>query len=105
MSQFIFVYITNSSKEEAKKVALHLLDKKLIACANIFDGVTSLYPWEGKIADEKEVILIGKTIEKKYQTIVNEIEKIHSYSIPCITKIKVDPNEKYSSWLLSEMKF
>jgi len=104
MSQFIFVYITNSSTAEAKKVALHLLNKKLIACANIYDNVDSFYPWEGKIAEEQEVVLIGKTLERNYQTIIEEVEKIHSYSVPCITKINVEPNEKYAQWLLSSLK-
>ena len=33
---FVFVYITNPTKEGANKIAKHFLKKRLIACANIF---------------------------------------------------------------------
>ena len=103
MENFIFCYITTSSKEEARKIAKHLLDKKLIACANIYSNINSIYPWEGKIADENEFILIAKTIEDNYEKIKQEVEKIHSYSIPCIIKIPVEVNEKYGEWLNEEL--
>lgn len=103
MNEIILVYITNSSKKEATKVAKHLLDKKLIVCANIFENVTSIYLWEGKMAEETEYQLIVKTLEKHYETIIKEIEKIHSYSIPCIIKIPASANEKYFNWLKSEI--
>ncbi len=99
----IFVYITNPSKEEAVKLARHLLEKKLIACANIFP-ITSVYRWEGKIAEEGEFVLIGKTFEEKFEKVKTEVEKIHPYKIPCITKIPVEPNKKYLDWLEGEIK-
>lgn len=103
MNDFIFIYITNPNKEEARKIAMHLVEKKLIACAVIFDGVNSIYPWEGKIADEEEVILIAKTSEKNFERVKEEVEKIHSYSIPCIVKIPVSSNKKYFDWVKSEI--
>ena len=99
---FIFVYITNPTKQEARKIAKYLLKKKLIACANIF-SINSLYWWKGKIADEGEFVLIAKTLEKNFKKVKEEVEKIHSYSIPCIIKIPVSANEKYFKWLKSEV--
>lgn len=104
MNNFIFIYITNPSIEEARKIAKHLLEKKLIACANIHPEVESLYPWKRKLVEEKEVILIAKTLEKNFAKVKKEVEKIHSYSIPCIIKIPVSSNEKYFEWLQSEIK-
>ncbi len=101
---FIFVYITNTTKEEARKISKYLLDKKLIACANIFGPINSIYPWKGKIADEEEFVLICKTIEENFEKVKSEVEKIHSYTVPCIAKIKVEFNKKYADWLLSEIK-
>ncbi|HDH07427.1 MAG TPA: divalent-cation tolerance protein CutA [Candidatus Moranbacteria bacterium] len=101
MNNLIFIYITNPSKKEAKKIAKHLLGKKLIACANIF-SVDSLYHWKNKIADEREHILIAKTLSKNFEKIKKEVEKIHSYSIPCITKIPVESNNKYFKWIKKE---
>ena len=100
---FIFIYITNPTREEAKRVAKHLLEKKLIACANIFP-VESLYWWEGKIAEENEVILVAKTTENKFEKINREVESIHPYKIPCVAKIPVALNEKYAIWLKENIK-
>lgn len=100
---FVFIYITNPTKKEAKKIAQYLLKKRLIACANIFP-ISSLYWWKGKIVDEKEVVLIGKTIGANFEKIKKEVEKIHSYSIPCIIKIPVSSNKKYFNWLKKEVK-
>ena len=44
----IFVYVTNPSKDEARKIAGVLIKKKLIACTNIFP-IESVYPWKGKM--------------------------------------------------------
>ena len=104
MSDFIFVYITNSSKDEAKKISRHLLDKKLIACANIYDGVTSMYHWEGKLAEETESVLIAKTTMDKFAQVKMEVEKIHTYKVPCIVEIPVSSNEKYFEWIKKELK-
>jgi periplasmic divalent cation tolerance protein len=98
----VFIYITNPTKKVAKKIAKHLLQKRLIACANIFP-INSLYWWEGKICDEKEFVLIAKTVEEKFEKIKKEVEKIHPFSIPCIVKIRVAPNEKYLDWLVKEL--
>ncbi len=101
----IFVYITNPSKEEAKKIAGHLLEQRLIACANIFP-TESMYHWKGKMADadEEEFILLGKTSEENYGKIVEEVEKIHSYTTPCIIKIPISPNDSYKNWTQNELK-
>lgn len=99
---FNFIYITNPDRKTAKKIALRLLKKRLIACANIFP-IESVYWWKGKIENAKEVVLILKTKEK-FNKIKNEVKKIHPYSIPCIIKFDVEANEEYENWLKRETK-
>jgi len=98
----VLVYVTNPTKKEAEKIARHLLGKRLIACANIFP-VESLYWWKNKIKKSKEFVLIGKTTDGKYQKIVGEVEKIHSYSVLCVAKLPVEFNKKYKKWLIGEI--
>lgn len=100
--KFILIYITNPTKEKAVELAKHLLEKKLIACGNIFP-INSLYWWEGKIADDSEFVLIAKTLEKNFSKVKSEVEKIHPYSVPCIIKIPVSSNKKYFNWLKNEV--
>ena len=98
VAKTIFVYITNPSKKHAEKIALHLLNKKLIACANIFP-VQSLYFWKGGIEKSKEYVLIAKTIKENFEKIKEEVRKIHEYKIPLIAKIEVETNEEYENWI------
>ncbi len=98
----IIVYITNPTKKEAKKIAKHLLSKKLIACANIIESA-SLYSWKSKLVDDKEYIMIAKTVNSKFGNIKKEVEKIHSYDTPCIVKISASANLKYLNWVTKEV--
>jgi periplasmic divalent cation tolerance protein len=100
---FIFVYITNPSKKHAEKIALHLLNKRLIACVNIFP-IQSFYWWKEKIEKSKEYVLIAKTIKEKFEKIKEEVKKIHEYKIPLIAKIEVEANKEYESWLKKEVR-
>lgn len=104
MNDFIFVYITNPNMEEAGKISRNLLEKRLIACANIYPDVNSLYWWEGKIAEDQECVLIAKTIEGNFEKVKAEIEKIHPYKTPCIVKIPVSSNKKYFEWLKGQLR-
>lgn len=100
---FIFIYITNPTKKEAKKIARYLLKRRLIACANIFP-INSLYWWEGKIVDNNEFVLIVKTTKNNFGKVKKEVEKIHSYKIPCIIKIPGIANKKFFNWIKKEIK-
>ena len=98
----IFIYITCKDEQEAKNIAKHLLEKKLIACANFFP-IKSMYWWHNKINEGDEFVLILKTKEELYEKVKEEVKKIHSFDVPCITKIPVSVNEEYSKWLNSSI--
>jgi len=98
----LLVYITNPTKKEAKRVAKHLLKNKLISCANIFP-ITSLYRWEGRLADEKEFVLIAKTLTSKFAKVKSAVRKIHPYKVPCIVKIPATSNKAFFNWVKNEV--
>ncbi len=61
--------------------------------------------FSGVIDESKEVVLIAKTIESKYQDLEAEVVKVHTYNTPCIFSIPVTHvNKKYYDWLVGEMK-
>ena len=99
---FTFLYVTTANEKEAFTIARHLLNRRLVACANLFP-IQSLYWWKGKIQEGKETVVILKTIKEKVALTRKEIKKIHSYSIPGITEITVRPNEQYGQWLQKQL--
>lgn len=96
----ILVYITAKDKAEAAKIAKELLSKKMIACANIFEGVTSVYEWNGQLCEEGEVVAVMKSRVELFERIKDEILSMHSYENPAIVCIKADgASEAFASWV------
>jgi len=97
------VYITAPNKGEAEKIGAFLIEGHLAACVNIFDGITSIYRWEGEIQKDGEVVLIAKTTYNKFGELKDKVKEIHPYDCPCITAIEIkDGNEEFLSWIESE---
>ena len=98
MNTIVLLYTPCPSQAEAQKIAQHLLEHKLIACAQIVP-ITSMYWWEGKIANDNEYVLIAKTLENVAEKASHEIENIHPYDIPCVMKLAASVNQKYLAWM------
>ena len=96
----MFFYITCANIKEAKKISSVLARKKLIACANIFNNIQSVFLWKNKVNYSKEVIIIGKTSKKLQTKIISEVKKIHSYDMPCIVFSKISSgNKEFLKWI------
>src|SRR3990167_5851436 len=91
------LYVISKDKKEAEKISMHLLRKRLIACANIFP-IKSMYWWKMKIVKDSEVAVIAKTSSKNFRKLENEVKKLHSYTIPCVLKIDAIANKEYQEW-------
>lgn len=100
---FIIIKVTCPTIDEARKISIHLLRKKLISSSNCFP-IKSISCWTGKIKEVDETIALLKTRRENWQKARDEIKKIHPYKIPCITKIDVEANEDYESWVNKETK-
>ncbi|MBI3033837.1 divalent-cation tolerance protein CutA [Candidatus Woesearchaeota archaeon] len=98
----ISVYITFRDEPEARSIARHLLEKRLIACANIFP-VKSMFWWQGKVTDEQEVAMLAKAPKRNFGRIKDEVRKLHSYEVPCIVSLPVEhKDEDFSKWVEGE---
>ena len=79
MSDAIVVITTLASADEAVTLIQALLERRLIACGNILPGVRSLYRWEGKVADEREVIVFMKTRAARLDALEMAFGELHPY--------------------------
>mgnify|MGYP000011623473 CR=1 FL=1 len=96
---YIFTYVTTSSFEEARKIAKHVLEKKLAACVNIWP-ISSVYWWEGKVEGALEFAMIIKTKDEKFSELKEEIKSIHSYSTPCICAVAIEDGlREFLNWI------
>lgn len=100
--KFILIYTTHKNIVEAEKITDHLLNEKLIACANLFP-ITSTYHWKGSIETAQEIVAILKTRIEHWDAVKKYIEENHPYETPCIIKlVEVEANDSYASWIQAE---
>ena len=100
MKNIKFFYITAPNKKEAGRIAKKLLDKRLIACANVISKVNSYFVWKNKIQNSKEIIICGKTTLKNQKKIIKVVKSIHSYSVPCIIFFDIkNGNKDFLKWI------
>jgi periplasmic divalent cation tolerance protein len=100
MTDKIVVLVTGGNIRECKHIARHLLEKKLIACANVVPQVHSLFHWKGKIADEKECWMLLKTSRELFAPLQTEVEKLHTYHVPEVIALPiVEGSENYLNWI------
>ncbi len=101
---YILVMITTSSREEAEKIAIALLEKKLIACANIFGPASSRFWWQGKIDEAEEYVVFMKTEERLFEEVAKHVKRLHSYEIPEIIALPIIKGFKpYLEWVSNNL--
>lgn len=104
-NQYIWLYITCSSKTEAENIARHLLENRLIACANISENITSMYWWEDEIQKDSETQLVCKSTRALFQSVLEHVKARHSYSCPCVVALPIqDGNPEFTTWIGEETK-
>lgn len=97
------LYITASSRDEAKKIGRALVEARLAACANVIDGMESTYWWEGKLAEDREAVLIVKTRADLVAAVTARVKALHGYSVPCVVALPIlDGNPDYLDWIAAE---
>jgi periplasmic divalent cation tolerance protein len=97
------VYMTAASRDEARKIGRALVEERLAACANLIDGMESIYWWEGKLTEDREAVLIAKTQAERVPALIERVKQLHSYSVPCIVALPIlAGNPAYLGWLAAE---
>jgi len=100
MSDHAVILVTAPSVTEAEQIATLLLDRRLIACANLVPGVTSLFRWEGKIDRADEVLLVMKTRQDLVARVTQAVVEAHSYEVcEAIALPIIGGSEAYVRWI------
>lgn len=93
------LYITTKDKSEARNIARQLVKKKLAACANIIDGMESIYEWEGEVQQDQECVLLVKTHYSRVNKVTRFIKELHSYECPCVISLTITEDEGNAEFL------
>ena len=99
------IYITASDMVEAKAVSRALLEKRLVACVNLIDGMQAMYWWKGQLEESQEIVIIGKTVAALVPEVIETVKAIHSYDCPCVVSLPVSGgNPAFLDWIEAEVK-
>ena len=98
--QAIVVFMTAANREEARRLAEMLVDRRLAACVQIMPEMESVYRWQGKIERQTEVLLLAKTVSAKFVELEAEVRRVHSYETPEIVAFPLTAGSRpYLEWL------
>jgi periplasmic divalent cation tolerance protein len=103
MAAPVILYVTVSSREEGISIGRALVEENLAACANVTDGLTSIFRWEGAVREEGEALLVAKTERALIDAATDLIKLEHSYDCPCVVAIPiVGGNQQFIDWIATE---
>lgn len=102
--KYCIIKTTCSSKKEADFFAKTLIEKKLVACAQICK-IESFYEWESEIKNDQEYEISLKTLAENYAKIELFILENHSYELAQIVAIPIENGSKnYLNWIWKNSK-
>ena len=85
---------------DARPIAHELVEQRLAACVNIVPGVTSIYRWQGRVDEDREQLLIIKTVDANVDALRNELLTRHPYEVAEFLVLPVAAtSEAYAAWL------
>lgn len=83
----------------AKHLAQQLVAERLAFCVQIGSPATSVYPWQGKIEMDQEVVLTIKTHRDRLGALEDWIAAHHDYALPELVWVRLDGGSSgYLEW-------
>ena len=98
----ITIVTTLHKKEDAVRIGKGLLEKRLIACYNLWP-IKSSYWWKGEILEEPETMMLLKTQAAHFDKIADYIKRESGYEVPDI--FSLGPNQvvpSFDNWVKDE---
>ncbi|MGB9711615.1 MAG: divalent-cation tolerance protein CutA [Dissulfurimicrobium sp.] len=97
----IKIITTTESKDDARCIAEHLVERRLCACAQISGPISSFYWWKGAIQSSEEWQCAIKAPARNYKEIERAILNLHPYEVPQIIAIPViEALAAYKDWVI-----
>ncbi|MEQ1534013.1 MAG: divalent-cation tolerance protein CutA [Sideroxydans sp.] len=89
----------------AESIAQQLIQAQLAACVNVQAECGSIYRWQGKLENVREVALHIKTTRAAYPALEATLRKLHPYDLPEIIALPITQGlPDYLNWVAAETR-
>lgn len=94
------VVLMTCPPDQAERILLALLERRLVGCGNIIPLVRSRYWWEGKICSDDEALVVMETTADRLDDLYAAIPEVHPYAVPKVVALQPSAcGEPYVAWL------
>ena len=105
MSDLLVIQVAVPDEALGLAIAQALMEKRLVACAQIVPGTTSVYRWNGQIERSREALLLLKTHADRYGEVDGTVKSLHPYETPeIIATPVVRYSEEYAAWIVDSVQ-
>jgi periplasmic divalent cation tolerance protein len=99
-SDIAIVLTTLAADADAAAFARTLVEERLAACVNVIGPVTSIYRWNGKVAQDAEQQLVIKTTTARLVALEARVKALHPYDVPeFLVLTAAGGSAAYLTWL------
>ena len=103
MDRPLLVYTTFPDLDTWSSIGEALVRAKLVACANVWPGMRSVYCWKGAVERAEEAVGLLKTRVGLKEEVAAALRAQHPYETPIILFIEpAGGDEATLAWLFSE---
>ncbi len=72
--------LVTTPPDQARVIAVAIVEARLAACVNIVGRVESIYRWQGNVEQDEESLLVIKTTRDAVVPLIEAIGAIHRYA-------------------------
>lgn len=95
-----------ATNQEAEVIGKALLQRRLVACFDIFPRWKAGYFWppkSGKVETAKGAMLVLDTLPRKFAQVRKLVKKLHSDTLPFIGSFAMTVERAYYQWVAKEL--
>jgi len=101
MEDICVALVAVGSESQGIEIGKALIEERLAACVNLIKGVRSLYMWEGRLADDQEILMLIKTSRAVFPRLKARVLELHPYQVPEIIALPVlEGSPPYVKWVI-----
>lgn len=98
MKKLLILKATESSKQNAEKIAKLLVKRRIAACVSLQE-IISIYSWEDEINKENEIEIVVKSKPDKLNILIEFLKAELSYDIPQLIYQIYESELDYFKWV------